>query len=105
MNRPEKWTLCQEAWLIVYLRPDAIQNHLNLQASLMSLHQRFGDGSRREPVSLDEDSGLCGFEFLDDRIAAAALWREIDLDGRDWSGQFSGYRLPTGGVGGEQDDT
>jgi hypothetical protein len=73
-------------------------SYLHLHPALVCLQERLGDGRAGEGVRLDEDADLGGIQFLDDRLGAAALGTEVDLDGRG-----RGYIL-LGLAGGEEAD-
>ena len=66
----------------------------------MGIDQCLGDGSRGEAVSLDEDRGLGGVDLFDHGIGAAALGREVNLDGRQG---LRGLRRLLGLAGGEEE--
>jgi len=56
-----------------------VQDHLNLDSSIVSIDQGLRYRSRREAVGLNQD-GLPGLgQFSNDRICASAFWAEMNL--------------------------
>ena len=55
-----------------------VQNDRDLDAPLVGVDQRLGNGRRREAVCLDQDRLLGLAQRIDDRLRAGALRREVD---------------------------
>ena len=59
-----------------------VQNHFDLHAPPMGVHQRLGDRRRSERIGLNEYSRFGCVDLIDHRLGASAVRREIDLDWR-----------------------